>query len=244
MTNPLPNNSSASIDMAAAKWSASTWIVIAAYNEAPLIGCVVRELRNLLPNVVVVDDGSSDETSTAARAAGAVVVRHCINLGQGAALQTGIECALTKGARFIATFDADGQHRPEDIVAMLERMEESSADVALASRFLGTVEGIDPLRRQFLKMAIVFQRITTAAGLTDAHNGLRVFRDTAARKIKIRQNRMAHASEIISSIVSNNLKFIEVPCTIRYTTYSRAKGQRLSGAARILVDLMVRRMYR
>jgi glycosyltransferase involved in cell wall biosynthesis len=230
--------------IAAAKWCTSTWVVIAAYNEAPVIGLVVRELRNLFPNVVVVDDGSNDETFAAAVSAGAVVARHCINLGQGAALQTGMQCALSNGARFIATFDADGQHRPEDIVAMLEHMEESSADVALASRFLGTAEGIDPLRRHFLRMAIVFQRLTTGVRLTDAHNGLRVLRDTAARRIKIRQNRMAHASEIISSIVSNNLKFIEVPCTIRYTPYSRAKGQQLTGAARILLDLTVRRMYR
>jgi polyprenyl-phospho-N-acetylgalactosaminyl synthase len=226
------------------EWATSTWVVIAAYNEAPMIGKVVRELKYLFPNVLVIDDGSSDETQAEALSAGAMVARHCINLGQGAALQTGIDCALANGARFIATFDADGQHSPEDIVAMLERMQQTSSDVALASRFLGNTVGIDPWRRRFLQATVVIQRWTTGAELTDVHNGLRVFRDTAIRKCKIRQNRMAHASEIISYVLSNNIKFIEVPCTIRYTSYSRSKGQRLTGAARILLDLILIRMYR
>lgn len=226
------------------EWAASTWVVIAAFNEASVIGGVVRELRRLFPNVIVIDDGSSDETRSEAASAGAIVARHSINLGQGAALQTGIDYALANGARFIATFDADGQHDPEDIVAMLERMQETSSDAALGSRFLGSAIGIDPWRRRFLQAGVVFQRWTTGAELTDVHNGLRVFRDTAIRKCKIRQNRMAHASEIISCLISNNIKFVEVPCTIRYTSYSRSKGQHLTGAARILLDLIMRRMYR
>ena len=226
------------------KWAASTWVVIAAYNEASVIGGVVRELRRLFPNVIVIDDGSSDETRSEAAFAGAIVVRHCINLGQGAALQTGIDYALANGARFIATFDADGQHNPEDIVAMLERMQETSSDAALGSRFLGSVVGIDPWRRRLLQAGVVFQRWTTGAELTDVHNGLRVFRDAAIRKCKIRQNRMAHASEIVSCLISKNMKFVEIPCTIRYTSYSRLKGQRLTGVVRILLDLIIIRMYK
>src|SRR5688500_16903207 len=91
------------------------YIVIAAFNEAKAIGEVVRELLPLYPNVVVVDDGSRDETCDRAHEAGAIVLRHVVNRGQGAALQTGISYALKRGARFVVTFDADGQHRPEDI---------------------------------------------------------------------------------------------------------------------------------
>ena len=243
-TAPLSARSVVTSSGPTEKWAASTWVVIAAYNEASIIGEVIRGLKRLSHKVIVIDDGSSDETQSEAVSAGALVVRHCINLGQGAALQTGIDCALANGARFMATFDADGQHSPEDVVAMLERMEETSSDAALGSRFLGSALGLDPWRRRLLQAAVIFQRWTTGAELTDVHNGLRVFRDEAIRKCKIRQNRMAHASEIIYCIVSNNIKFVEVPCTIRYTPYSRSKGQRLTSAARIVLDLMIRRMYR
>lgn len=228
----------------AAAIAAATWVVIAAYNEASAIGPVVTELTASFPNVVVVDDGSRDHTAATASTAGATVLQHCINLGQGAALQTGIDYALARGAAFVATFDADGQHRPNDIFGLINRLEETGADVALGSRFLGQTEGLDPLRRRVLQMAVVFQRLTSGARLTDAHNGLRVFRRNAAALIRIRQNRMAHASELIAQIMAHHLRIVEAPCTIRYTAYSRAKGQKLTGAAEILLDLVIRRMYR
>ena len=220
------------------------WVVIAAYNEGKVIGEVVSELRQMFEHVVVVDDGSVDATGEAARAAGAMVLKHCLNLGQGAALQTGIDYALLRGAPFVATFDADGQHDPHDLAVMLERLQDSASDVALGSRFLGAAPGMPFSRRLLLKLALVFQRISTGLALSDAHNGLRILRASAASKLRIDQNRMAHASEIIAKIAQSHLTVVEVPCTIRYTDYSKRKGQRLVGSFDVLVDLLVRKLYR
>ena len=224
--------------------AAGLWVVVPAHNEGLAIEPVAAKLAALYANIVVVDDGSDDDTSERARAAGATVLRHHINLGQGAAIQTGIDFALSAGAQWLATFDADGQHREEDIASMLTELRRTGSDVALGSRFLGRSEGLSRARRFTLRLAVRQQRMVTGLKLTDAHNGLRLFTSAAASRICIRQNRMAHASEIISQISALGLRVVEVPCTIRYTDYSRAKGQKLTGAFRILWDLAIRSLYR
>lgn len=213
--------------------------VIAAFNEARAIEAVVRDLRPHVGEVIVVDDGSSDATAEVARRAGAVVIRHAINRGQGAALQTGITAALARGAAIVVTFDADGQHVASDVPKLVEPVAGGRADVALGSRFLGGASNVPAMRRLLLKGAVVFTRLTSGLHLTDAHNGLRALSRKAAGTIRIRQDRMAHASEIVSEIRRHGLKFVEVPITVLYTEYSRAKGQSAFGAFRILFDLLV-----
>jgi polyprenyl-phospho-N-acetylgalactosaminyl synthase len=220
------------------------WIVVPAYNEAQVIGEVVAGLIACFNHVVVVDDGSVDRTGERARAAGATVLRHIINLGQGAALQTGIDYVLAQVSEFVATFDADGQHDPRDLVTMLERLEESGAHVALGSRFLGSAPGISMQRRMVLRVALLYQRMMSGVRLTDVHNGLRLIRREAAEKIRIRQNRMAHASEIVAEVLRCGLRIIEVPCVVRYTAYSKRKGQNLSGGLQIILDLAMRRLHK
>jgi len=215
------------------------WVVIPAFNEGPVIGDVVRAVRALYPRVVVVDDCSRDDTGKAARSAGAVVLRHPINLGQGAALQTGIWYALGEGADLIVTFDADGQHRVEDIALLLDTQSRTSADVVVGSRFLGRAENIPPRRRMVLKAAVVFTRLTSGVKLTDAHNGLRLLTRGAAERIRITQNRMAHASEIIEQIRKQHLTVAEAPVSIVYTEYSLHKGQKLGNAFNVLSELFV-----
>jgi polyprenyl-phospho-N-acetylgalactosaminyl synthase len=222
----------------------AAWLVIPAYNEARVIAETLRTAQAWFRNIVVVDDCSGDATGTLALQAGAHVLRHPINLGQGAALQTGIDYALTGGAEQIVTFDADGQHHPADAWRMVETLVEERCDVVLASRFRGTAEGISRPKQLLLKLAIWYTRLTTGLALTDTHNGLRAFSRSAARAIRIRQNRMAHASEILETIGRLRLHYVEVPCTITYTEYSRAKGQRLSGSFAILADLYLRRLYK
>lgn len=216
----------------------SVWVVIPAYNEARMIGEVVSGVRSLYPNVVVIDDASADRTAAAAAAAGAAVVRHPINLGQGAALQTGFEHALTNGAGFIVTFDADGQHHIEDVPAMVAALTDGQADIALGSRFLGKAVGMSQGRRQLLRAATLFTRLTTGLVLSDCHNGLRVLTAKAAATLVLRQNRMAHASEILAGIRRHRLRFIEMPVTISYTDYSREKGQTFGDAFVICRDLL------
>lgn len=223
----------------------SVAVVIPAYNEGQKIAEVVGDTISVMgARVIVVDDGSSDDTAERARAAGAEVVIHPVNLGQGAALQTGIERALEVGAQWIVTLDADGQHDPNDAARMVELARSQALDVCLGSRFLGNTVGMPGSRRLLLKAALRFQRITTGLKLTDVHNGLRVLSCDAARRIGLRQNRMAHASEFVARIATLGLRHEEAPVTIRYTQYSRAKGQSALGALHILVDLFIERLGR
>jgi len=220
-----------------------TWIVIPAYNEERVIAGVIGEAVRSGHRVVVVDDGSSDATAEIGARTGDVVVRHPINLGQGAALQTGITFALAQGADFIVTFDADGQHRIADVSKLLDALAEHQADFALGSRALGQTTNMPASRRLLLWGATCFTRITIGMEVTDAHNGLRAMTRRGARCLKLRQNRMAHASEILDQIASSGLKYIEVPVNIEYNSYSLAKGQRSSDAIDILLDLCASRLH-
>jgi polyprenyl-phospho-N-acetylgalactosaminyl synthase len=173
-----------------------------------------------------------------------VVIRHPFNLGQGAALQTGIDYALAQAAEFIVTFDADGQHQVPDIARLVEALLQGHAEVALGSRFLGQALNLPPLRRLLLRAATVFTRLTTGLQVTDTHNGLRAMTRRGAAAIRLRQNRMAHASEWLSQIAASGLRYVERPVTIDYTVYSLAKGQTAADALLILLDLFARRLYR
>lgn len=215
------------------------FVVIPAYNEAAVIGHVVRELREQDLHIVVVDDASSDGTAAEAAHAGATVLRHALNRGQGAALQTGIAYALREGATILVTFDADGQHRSEEIADLVAPVAEGRVDIVLGSRFLGGTEDMPIARRVLLRLAVLFTRLHSRARLTDTHNGFRVLSRRAARRIHITQDRMAHASELIDQIVASGLDYVEMPVHVRYTEYSRSKGQRASGALRIVADYLL-----
>jgi glycosyltransferase involved in cell wall biosynthesis len=215
-----------------------TWIVIAAYNEAAAIRGVVSPLAAEGWHTVVVDDGSRDETAAAAGIPGVTVLRHAVNRGQGAALQTGIDFALARGARRIVTFDADGQHCTEDVPALVAALDD--ADVALGSRFLGKVEGASRSRRVLLRAATLVSNRLAGLPLTDAHCGLRAFRAELAPKLRITQDRMAHASELLGKIRASGARYVEVPVTVRYTEHSRAKGQGAIQGVRILFDYWFR----
>jgi glycosyltransferase involved in cell wall biosynthesis len=221
------------------------FIVVPAYNEARAIGTVVTNLMSAgWRNVLVIDDGSSDETRAAARAAGALVLTHVINRGQGAALQTGISYALQRGAEVIVTFDSDGQHRVEDLEGLIAPILDQTADVTLGSRFLGSTEKIPRSRKLLLRAAVWFTRFTSGLRVTDAHNGLRAFSRNAAARIHIDLDRMAHASELIDQVARGRMRFVEVPVHIRYSDYSRRKGQSSLGAFRVLFDYIWSRWTR
>ncbi len=221
--------------------NSDAYVVIPLYNEASVIAAVVRDVMTVFSNVVCVDDGSSDDSAMAARAAGAHVVQHPINLGQGAALQTGIDYALQDPTiNYVITFDADGQHRVEDAQVMVDRLRVGDVDIVVGSRFLDDRTKPGPLKLLVLKAAVVFQRLTTGVKLTDAHNGLRVLSRSTAQKLRITQNRMAHASQIVSEVGRLKLRVAEVPVHIVYTDYSRSKGQSLWNSVNILSDLILK----
>lgn len=224
--------------------SDAVWIVCPAFNEARTIAAVLTGLTAHGYRVVVVDDGSRDRTHEIAKSLAAAVVSHPVNLGQGAALATGIAFALAHGAEYIVTFDSDGQHRVSDIARLIDALETSGADYALGSRFLSGGQRTPPLRRLLLRAATVFTALTTGLRLTDTHNGLRALTRRGAAALDLRQDRMAHASEILSEIARSRLPYVEVPVTIDYTQYSLAKGQRAGDAIMILLDLFARKLHR
>lgn len=211
--------------------------VIPAFNEAGVIATTVVDLKNHAPLgvIVVVDDGSSDDTSPIALSAGAVVLKHLMNRGYGAALQTGLASAQLNGADIAVTFDADGQHDPKDVSVLIEPIISGKCDVVLASRFLSSASTVNMpmLRRLTLKAGVLFTRIMSRVPVTDAHNGLRAFSRRAIGLMQTDSDDMAYASEIHDQIYRHKLSYTEVPCHIRYTKYSLAKGQSSSAAIRI-----------
>lgn len=217
------------------------WIVIPLYNEASVIGGVITQLRQEFAHVVCVDDGSSDASARIAAEAGAMLVQHPVNLGQGAALQTGITFALSHPeCEYIVTFDADGQHRIEDAIGMLELARTEDLAIVFGSRFLDDRTNPGWIKKVMLKTAVWVTNLTTSLKLTDAHNGLRVIRRDAAEQIDLKQDRMAHATEIVLELGRTGLPWREYPVELLYTDYSKAKGQSVLNSVNILVDLVVR----
>ena len=220
------------------------WVVIAAFNEAPRIGQVLDDLSRVVRNVVVVDDGSGDDTGNEVLKRTAWLLRHPSNLGQGAALQTGITFALSRGASYIVTFDADGQHTPDDIPALISALGDAQADYGLGSRFLGRAENIPATRRLLLRFAVLFTHVFSGVSLSDAHNGIRAMTRRGAERLHIRLNRMEHATEIIDQIAESGLKYVEVPVHLRYTADSLRKGQRGSAAFGLGIRLLLNKVAR
>ncbi|MEV4774289.1 glycosyltransferase family 2 protein [Microbacterium sp. LWH12-1.2] len=218
-----------------------TWVVVPLFNEATVIAGVIEGLLPHFPNVVCIDDGSTDGSLDVARRAGAHIVEHPINLGQGAALQTGIDYALAQpGCEYIVTFDADGQHRVDDAVGMVAAARAHGAAIVFGSRFLDDRTNPGWMKRVILKTAVWVTNMTTSVKLTDAHNGLRVIRSDAAHHIQLQQDRMAHATEIVLQLGDSGLPWIEHPVELLYTDYSKSKGQSVLNSVNILVDLIVR----
>lgn len=226
--------------------NSSVFVIVPAFNEATVIRRALLRLVDLGYNVVAVDDGSSDDTWDILQELPVHAIRHFMNLGQGAALQTGMSFALRCGADYIVHFDADGQHRMEDIEVLLDPVRRGEADVALGSRFLrqGDTAAIPLSRRLVLRCAVVVNGLLTGMWLTDAHNGLRALSREAAEAIYLRENRFAHASEILTQIRRAHLRYVERPTSIIYSEYSRAKGQSAWNGIRIVIDLVLRRIFR
>jgi len=223
---------------------AETFVVVPAYNEGRVIRDVITGLSSAFPNIVVVNDGSSDDTAAVLRGLPVIVVKHQINLGQGASLQTGITFALERGANYIVTFDADGQHRPEDALSALRMLGDGQCDVVCGSRFLGTTSNMPRTRKIILKTVVGLANLTAGTKMTDAHNGLRALSRKAASCLAISQSGMAHASEIMSQLRLHKMDIREVPVQINYTEYSLAKGQSSLNSINILVDLVIGRFLK
>lgn len=221
------------------------YIVIPAYNEEKSIGNVIDSLKKQnYYNIVVVDDGSKDDTYKIAKEKKVYTLKHIINRGQGAALQTGITFALRKGAEHIVHFDADGQHDPKEIKNILLPLQQKRAQVTLGSRFLKKQKV--PFRRKLLlKGGIIAIWVINGIKLSDAHNGFRAFTREAAKKVVITSDKMEHASEILEKIQKYKISYEEVPVTIKYskeTLKNGRKGQGQFDSIEILLKMIMKKM--
>ena len=220
-----------------------TWLIVPCYNEGTVIFDVLTNARETFPNIVGVNDGSADDSAAQIRAAGAHLVDHPVNLGQGAAIQTGVEYARAQpGAKYFVTFDADGQHQVKDVMRMIERLRTEPLDIIVGTRFAGQENSQVPwIKRAVLKTVVMLSPRTKKLGLTDAHNGLRAFNRRVAEEMNIRMNGMSHASEIVTMMDKLNWRVAEEPVDILYTEYSMSKGQSLFNGVNILSDSLIAR---
>ncbi len=200
-----------------------TYIIVPAFNEAGKIGRVVRGLfEHGFDRVVVVDDGSSDDTAAVAKEAGAAVLIHRVNRGQGAALQTGNVYALRQGAEAVVHFDGDDQFSPEDVLGAVEFMRLKKIDMVLGSRFLDDRSRVPFLKRWLLlPLGRMVNRVLTGVALSDAHNGFRVLSRRALSTMELSHDRMAHASEYVAEIKKKKLLFAEYPVRVTYHEYGQ-----------------------
>lgn len=223
--------------------NSDTAIIIPVFNEAKVIRGVIDSIMKEFAVVICIDDGSTDDSAKEIAKTGAFLLRHPINMGQGAALQTGLEFALQlDSANYLVTFDADGQHRVQDVLTMLREIKNYKVDIVLGSRFLGETQNIRKLKKALLKAAVMFTNTSSGLNLTDTHNGLRVMTRQAASKMSLKMSDYTHASEIIERISQEKLSYMEVPVTIVYTDYSKSKGQSMINAINIAFDMIIQRM--
>lgn len=225
---------------------AAVFVIVPAYNEAPKLASVLSAVLAEGYTVVVVDDGSTDGTADVARACPVYLLRHPINLGQGAALETGMAFARQRGASIAVHFDADGQHDARQISELTAPIEAGEFEVALGCRFLREEDiALIPAGRRFiLRVGRFVSGLLTNVWLHDTHNGFRAFSRSALEKIRLRESGFGHATEILDQIRIHRLTYIEVPTTVHYSAYSLQKGQSSSNGFNIVLDLLMGKFFR
>lgn len=221
------------------------YVILPVFNEGAVLGVTIEQLLKCQYTIVLVDDGSTEDILSLIKGLPVYYLRHRFNMGQGAAIQTGISFALRNGAETFVTFDADGQHDATDIGKMIKHLDQTKADIVFGSRFMSvTPSHISFLRKFVLQFARLLNYFFSGILLSDAHNGLRVFNRRAASSFNILENRMAHATEILILVKKNNLRYEEFPVHISYTRYSKKKGQKLAQGFKVLQDIILYKLFK
>jgi glycosyltransferase involved in cell wall biosynthesis len=223
----------------------SIFVIVPGYNEGAVIRQTTEALLEKNYSVIVVDDASNDKTRKMLSGLPVLYIRHLANLGQGAAIQTGMQLALKKNAEYLVTFDADGQHDVNDIEKMITLLQKEKADIIFGSRFLpGASANLHTSRKLVLKTARLINYLASGILLSDANNGLRVMTREAALKMQITENRSSHNAQMQNLVKYNKLKYAECPVNILYSDYSRKKGLKNINSIRILYDLILYKIFR
>ena len=189
--------------------------VIPAFNEEKYVGTVVLKTRQYVDEVVVVDDGSTDQTADVARLAGAIVIRHEENKGYGAAVQRLLAEAKRRAADVVVLLDADSQHSPDEIPHLIKPVSEGF-DLVIGSREKRRVD-IPLYRRIGLRVLSFFSYILSRKRVSDSESGFRVFSKEAIARLELRENGMSVSAETIAKAAEEGLKITERPISIRYT---------------------------
>jgi glycosyltransferase involved in cell wall biosynthesis len=222
----------------------SIFVIIPCYNEAFVIRNTVSSVLEKGYSVVVVDDCSKDNSKKELVNLPVYYLRHRVNLGQGAALQTGISFAMKKGAEYFVTFDADGQHDCNDIEGMIKLIELSKTDIVFGSRFLsGSKTNVSGSRSFVLNVARYVNYLVSGILLSDAYNGLRLFNRKAAGELHLTENKMAHATQIQMLVVKKKLRYAEYPNSIHYNEYSKGKGLKNLDGIKIFFEIFLHKIF-
>ena len=227
--------------------STKVTVVIPAYNEATVIKDVVKNIAREMKKtpydftVVVVDDGSKDDTAQQAKKAGATVIEHILNSGAGGATATGLSFASQNGADFAVTMDADGQHLPEDVVLGIKEAEAKQSDLLIGSRLINS-EGMSKIKTLGNKGLSLITFMLFGINSTDSQSGLRVFSRNALENLRWKTSGYEFCSEMLWRAKQLDLAIDEYPITAVYTDYSKGKGQSNWNAINIVKSLMKRRI--
>ncbi len=216
------------------------WILVPCFNESKVINQTISELSKYFQNILVVDDGSTDNTTNLLKSLNATVLQHPINLGQGAAVSSGFEfISRTDNSKAVITFDADGQHSVNDAVTFANEILSSSEDIIFGSRFIHHEKNVPFIKRLVLKIVTKISNVILKMNLSDTHNGLKAIKIDALDKIKLKTSNYAFESELLAKVSKLGLSYRELPSDIIYTEYSKTKGQSLRNGMRILESLVV-----
>lgn len=214
-------------------------VILPAYNESSVIQKVIQSIVDYgIENVIVIDDGSTDETAKIATRAGAWVYSHIINRGAGAAFQTGINLARQKQWPYVAFMDSDGQHNPRDLDQLVQKMETSRCDLVIGSRFLQKNKEIPYIRIFFNKIANLLTNIFCKNNYTDTQSGFRLFNQRAIERINLKLDGFGYCSEMIIEGEKADLKIAEIPISVHYSTYSISKGQDFQNGISTAINLL------
>ncbi len=227
------------------KDKSSVFVIIPCYNESAVIRKTVASVSEKGYTVVVVDDCSKDNSKKELKGLPVFYLRHRVNMGQGAALQTGICFSFKKNAEYFVTFDADGQHEVNDIEGMMEEMSKENSDIVFGSRFLPGSKTNVPVSRSFVLNAARFVNyLVSGILLSDAYNGLRILNRKAAAVLKLTENKMAHATQIQMLVSKNKLSYTEFPNSIHYNEYTMGKGLKNRDGLKILFEIILHKIFR
>lgn len=221
--------------------------IIPALNEQAAIGSIVKRSLRYVDDVLVIDDGSSDNTYQIAKDAGARVIKHYNNFGKGVSLKDGFE--EVSGYDIIVTIDGDGQHNPDEIPSLIRPIIEKKADFVNGSRYLnGFEENTPAYRRVGQRVLDIATNITSGTNVTDSQSGFRAFSAKAVKCFGFRDTGFGIESEMIADASQNNLTIVEVPITVRYDVEnSSTKGPVTHGVGvliKIIIDKIIRILKR